>query len=325
MLPTRAIDVHAHFLPPSYREALRGAGLTLLDGGMPVPDWTPEAAIGLMDELGISGAMLSVSSPFAVTVAGEGASALCRSVNDYAAAIKTKYPTRFGALAMLPVPFVDESLAEIARALDTLGLDGISLPTNAAGLYLGSEQTAPILDALDERGATVFVHPTSPCCFEAFGLQLPAPMIEFPFDSTRTIVSLLYSRALERRKRIRFIFTHGGGTVSLLAARITRIGGTPLIGDRALPISDAVEWLARWHYDTASVSTPAQLASLREIAPMSQVLYGTDYPFSPAFGVRMAAAEFAKLPLSEAERADVLQHNAARLFPAFARGCGCGG
>lgn len=325
MFAVRAIDVHAHFLPPSYREALRAAGLTLLDGGMPIPDWSAEAAIALMDELGIGGAMLSVSSPFAATVAGAGAAALCRSVNDFAADMKAKFPDRFGAFAMLPVPLVDESLAEIARALDVLGLDGIALPTNAAGLYLGSEPMAPVLDALDERGAAVFVHPTSPCCFEAFGLQLPAPMIEFPFDSTRAIVSLLYSRALDRRKRIRFIFTHGGGTISLLASRVMRIGGTPLVGDRALPIADAADWLARWHYDTASVSTPGQMASLREIAPTSQVLYGTDYPFSPAFGVRMAAAEFQKLPLSDAERGDVLQRNAARLFPAFARNCGCGG
>ncbi|AUW59293.1 amidohydrolase [Sphingobium sp. SCG-1] len=325
MLPAQAIDVHAHFLPPVYREALRSAGLTLLDGGMPIPDWSPEAAIALMDEMGIAGAMLSVSSPFAVSLAGEGAEKLCRSVNDYAAEMKAKYPTRFGALAMLPVPFIDQSIAELTRALDKLGLDGVALPTNAAGLYLGSEQLAPLLDALDERGAVVFVHPTSPCCFEAFGLQLPAPMIEFPFDSTRTIVSLLYSRALERRKRIRFIFTHGGGTVPFLASRITRIGGTPLIGNRALPLPQAIEWLARWHYDLASVNTPAQVMALREIAPVSQIVYGTDFPFSPAFGVRLAVAEFPKLPFNDAEHKAVLHGNAARLFPELARQCGCAG
>lgn len=323
MLPARAIDVHAHFLPPVYREALRSAGLTLLDGGMPIPDWSPESAIALMDELGIAGALLSVSSPFAVTVAGNDADKLCRSVNDYAAELKGKYPTRFGALAMLPAPFMDQSLAELTRALDKLGLDGVALPTNAAGLYLGSEQMAPLLDALDERGATVFVHPTSPCCFEAFGLQLPAPMIEFPFDSTRTIVSLLYSRALERRKRIRFIFTHGGGAAPFLAARITRIGGTPLIGNRALSVPEAHQWLAGWHYDTASVNTAGQLAALREMAPASQIVFGTDFPFSPAFGVRAGVAEFAKLPLTDQERTAVLHQNASRLFPRFAKQCGC--
>ena len=267
MLPVPTIDVHAHFLPPVYREALRSAGLTLLDGGMPIPDWSAEAAISLMDEIGVAGAMLSVSSPFAVTVAGDGADRLCRSVNEYAAELKARHPKRFGALAMLPVPFMDQSLAELTRALDKLGLDGVALPTNAAGLYLGSEQMAPLLDALDERGATVFVHPTSPCCFEAFGLRLPAPMIEFPFATTRAIVSLLYSKALERRKRIKFIFTHGGGTAPFLASRVLRIGGTPLVGDRAVPVPEAASWLARWHYDLASVNTAGQFTALREMVP----------------------------------------------------------
>jgi predicted TIM-barrel fold metal-dependent hydrolase len=67
------------------------------------------------------------------------------------------------------------SLAELERALDQLDLDGVALPTHAEGHYLGDARLAPLLEALDERAATVFVHPTSPCCFESFGLALPAP------------------------------------------------------------------------------------------------------------------------------------------------------
>src|SRR5688500_6570832 len=57
---TGTIDVHAHFLPPVYRDALATAGLKTVDGGMPVPEWSPERALAIMDELGISGALLSV-------------------------------------------------------------------------------------------------------------------------------------------------------------------------------------------------------------------------------------------------------------------------
>ncbi|WP_109808979.1 amidohydrolase family protein [Sphingosinithalassobacter portus] len=274
LLPEKAIDVHAHFLPPAYREALRCAGLTRLDGGIPVPDWSPEAAIGLMDELGIAGALLSVSSPFAVALADGEAPRLCREVNNYAAELKTNYPTRFGALAMLPAPMVPESLAELEHALDTLGLDGVALPTNAAGAYLGEAAFAPLLDALDERGANVFVHPTMPCCFEAFGLGLPAPMIEFPFDSTRAIASLLYSGALDRRCNIRFIFSHGGGPTSFLASRLTLIGGSPIVGERALPAAEARQWLARWQYDLTLVGSPGEVELLRAMAPVSRAAAG---------------------------------------------------
>jgi predicted TIM-barrel fold metal-dependent hydrolase len=323
MLPTGTIDVHAHFLPPVYREALRGAGFKLLDGGMPIPDWVPEQAIALMDQIGIAGAVLSVSSPFASTIVGDEAPNLCRDVNNYAAELCARYPGRFGAYAMLPVPFVEESIAEMTRALDVLKLDGIGLPTNAAGLYLGDPRLAPLLDALDERGATVFVHPTSPCCFEAIGLQLPAPMIEFPFDTTRAVVSLLYSEALSRRKRIRFIFAHGGGTLPFLASRITRIGGTPVLGQRSLPADEALGWLRRWHYDLALSGTVEQVTALRSLVDTSQIVYGTDYPFSPAIAATMAASTFGSLPFNDEERVAVAHGNARTLFPAFAKKCAC--
>ncbi len=134
--------------------------------------------------------------------------------------------------------------------------------------------------ALDARHATVFVHPTSPCCFETFGLALPAPMIEFPFDTTRTAVSLIYSGALARHPRIRFILPHAGGTLPFLAAHIAAIGSIPVLGDRAMAPADAMKALTRFHYDTALSETQPQITALRALAPLSQLLYGTDFPFA---------------------------------------------
>lgn len=323
MLPVPAIDVHAHFLPPVYREALAGAGFTLLDGGMPIPAWSEEAAIGLMDGIGIETAMLSVSSPFATTIDRRGAPALCRAINDFAADLRQRN-ARFGAYAMLPVPMIAESLGELDRALDTLGLDGVALPTNALGAYLGSANLAPLLDALDERGATVFVHPTSPCCFEQFGLAFPAPMIEFPFDTTRAIASLLYGGNLARRRRIRFVFAHGGGTLPFLMPRIARIGSTQLVGAGAIAEAEAAGLVRSWHYDLALAGSPDQVAALKSIVPVSQIVYGTDYPFAQPPHIVAAASRFAELPFDENERMAVCRGNALNLFASSERFACCG-
>src|SRR5262249_28385374 len=149
-----------------------------------------------------------------------GAIGLCRSINDAAAEIRQRYPSRFGAYAILPLPDSAASLTELERSLDQLGLDGVALPTHVEGRYLGDAQWAPLLQALNARQVTVFIHPTSPCCFEAFGLGLPAPMIEFPFDTTRTVASLIYSGTLARCPDINFILPHAGGTLPFLAPRI---------------------------------------------------------------------------------------------------------
>jgi predicted TIM-barrel fold metal-dependent hydrolase len=319
------LDVHAHFLPPVYRDALMRAGLKTVDGGMPVPDWSPERALAIMDEIGVAGAVLSVSSPHVSFLPPAEALALCRAVNDYAADLYKRHPDRFGAYAILPLPDVDASLAELRRALDELKLDGVALPTHAEGAYLGDAKFARLLEALDARGATVFIHPTSPACFESFGLELPAPMIEFPFDTTRTVASLLFSGALDRHPRIKFILPHAGGTLPFLATRMAGIGAIPpVMGARAKPPADTMQALAKLHYDTALATAPHQIAALRAIAPISQILYGTDFPFAPEPSLRAAEAQFAAIPFTPQEREQVRFGNAQRLFAPFAARC-CGG
>jgi len=325
MAHTHTIDVHAHFLPPVYLDALRDAGLKTVDGGIPPPAWSAEQALALMDEIGVAGALLSISSPHVSFLDPARAVTLCRAINDEAAELKRAHPRRFGAFAILPLPDMDASLAELRRGLDELGLDGVALPTHSEGHYLGDPRLAPLLAELDARAAAVFVHPTSPRCFAEFGLELPAPMIEFPFDTTRAAVSLLFSGALARHPRIAFILSHAGGTLPFLAMRIAGVGSLPALGARALPPPAAFEAFSRLHYDTALSVMPQQIAALRALAPITQILYGTDFPFAPADRVRLTEAAFTALPFTEEEQAMVRHGNAARLFPRFAERCRAGG
>ena len=317
------IDVHAHFLPPVYRDALLSRGFKTVDGGMPVPDWSEDRALAMMDDVGITGAMLSVSSPHINFVTQADALTLCRAVNDFAAEAKQRHPARFGAFAILPLPDITAAVAEAEHALDQLGLDGVALPTHTEGKYLGDQHLTPLLQFLNDRRATVFIHPTSPCCFEAIGLALPAPMIEFPFDTTRAAASLLYSGAFARFPNISFILPHAGGTLPFLAPRMAAVGSIPILGDRAMPPPAALQALAGLYYDTALSTTPQQIAALRALAPITQILYGSDYPFSPAERVRFSETAFAALPFTAEEEALVRHGNAARLFPAFVDRC-CG-
>lgn len=324
MSNARTIDVHAHFLPPVYLEALRDAGLKTVDGGIALPQWSPEQALEVMDEIGVAGAMLSISSPHASFVDPAKAVTLCRAINDYAAEMKRRHPHRFGAFTILPLPDMTASLAELRHGLDELELDGVALPTHTEGHYLGDVHLAPLLEELDEREATVFIHPTSPRCFAEFALALPAPMIEFPFETTRTAVSLLYSGALRRHPRINFILPHAGGTLPFLAVRIAGVGSFPALGTRALPPPEALQALARFYYDTALSVMPQQIDALRAVAPITQVLYGTDFPFAAADRVRLLEAAFAALSFTAEEEEMVRRGNASRLFPRFAERCRAG-
>ena len=317
------IDVHAHFLPPVYKDALASAGLTTLDGGMPVPDWSEAQALDIMDMAGITGALLSVSSPFLSFLDSSEEASLCRQVNITAADIRTRHPSRFGAIAALPLSDMTSAIEELEFALDTLRLDGVALPTNVTGMYLGHENFVPLLTVLNERKVTAFVHPTAPCCFEAFNLGIPAPMLEFPFDSTRTVTDLVLSGRTVQFPDINFIIPHSGGTIPYLAQRIARIGQLPVVADKQTPFPDTMRELAKLNYDLALSSTPEQFQALRQLAPITNILYGSDFPFTPAPGVLMAEQGFSSLPLTPEEFSQIRSENAARLFPGFAHQC-CG-
>jgi predicted TIM-barrel fold metal-dependent hydrolase len=308
------LDVHAHFLPPVYQEALRGLGFTSLDGGMPVPQWSPERALAIMDETGISVAVLSVSSPHVSFLDTAESISLCRGVNDYAANLSAAHPRRFGACALLPLGDMAASVIEYRRADEELGLHGVGLPTHVAGHYLGDPYFAPLLEAMNDRGATAFIHPTVPCCFETLGLGLPGGMMEFTFETTRTAVSLLYSGALKRFPRIRFILPHAGGTLPFLAPRVTMVGSIPILKDRAMPADEANTLLAKFFYDTALSVNPRQMGCLREFAPLSQIVFGSDFPFADENRLRAAENAFKALGFTPEEERCIRYTNAAGLF-----------
>ena len=96
------IDVHHHFIPDAYREALDRTG-SPPDGIARVPDWSEDEAIRFLDATGIETAYLSISSP-GVLLEGSDATDLARRVNDTAAELIGSHPGRLGAFAALPLP-----------------------------------------------------------------------------------------------------------------------------------------------------------------------------------------------------------------------------
>jgi predicted TIM-barrel fold metal-dependent hydrolase len=229
------------------------------------------------------------------------------------------HPAGFGSFPTLPMPDVPATPAEIAFAFDRLGADGVVMETNVDGLYLGNPAFAAIFDELDRREAVVFLHPTSPACFEQVGLGRPAPMIEFPIDTTRTVVDLLYSRTLQRCPKMKVIVPHGGAALPALVARIAAFANLPLVNPRPSSEAEVFETLERLFYDVALSAHPITLAGLRRIAPITQILFGSDWPFSPEFVVgRNIGMLQADASLTESDRRAIAAENAARLFPRIA-------
>ena len=136
-------------------------------------------------------------------------------------------------------------------------------------------------------------------------------LLEFPFDTMRTIFDLLQSGALLRYPNIRWIFSHLGGAIPMLAGRLRDVGpGFWKDLEEVAPhgIDDA---LRRLHYDTAACANePAMRAGLAYF-PASQLLFGTDHPH---YDVAGTVGNFAGLELDPAVRHAILCDNPRRLL-----------
>ena len=306
------IDVHHHILPPDYVAEVGGERIGALILAGRVPDWTPEASIEAMDRNGIATAITSISAPGLWFGDTGKTNALCRHCNDYAATIAQRHRGRFGVFASLPLPDVDAALAEIEYALDELEADGIGLLTSCGDRYPGDPEFAPIFDELDRRGAVVYFHPTNAPCSQCLP-EIPAATLDFPFDTTRAIVSLLFSGTFARCRNIRFVFSHAGGTAPFLAERIARLAARPEYKDK-LPDGVLAE-LERQFYDTALSANELAFASLLKLVAPSQVLFGSDYPFAPEATMTATVRGLAGLGLDANVLRGIERDNALALFP----------
>src|SRR5260370_2257349 len=164
-----------------------------------------------MDAHGIEVALTSLAQPGVGFGSEAGAQALARRCNDYAAELIARWPTRFGAFGTVPMGSIKGALEEIAYAIDVLKFDGVSMFASYVENFLGDPRFDPLLAMLNERGAVVFIHPGLHPSSKGLALPWPAFMMEYLFDTTRAVVNLIFSGAVERFPRVRFILPHAGG------------------------------------------------------------------------------------------------------------------
>ncbi len=310
------IDVHHHVLPPALLEALARHGVTDMAGG-PVPRWSAQESLDVMDLHGIGTAITSVSAP-GVRFADEAAArSLARACNDFSTDMAVRHPGRFGSFAILPMPFPAAACAEAIHALDVQGADGIVLLGSVDGVFLGDPRFEELMAELDRRSAVVFIHPNLHPSSETLGLDMPGFLMEFLCDTTRAALNLILMGVLERHPRIRWILAHAGGFLPYAAWRLSLANMMPAFADRAP--QGVLTYMRRFYFDTALSPSPFAMAALGQLVDHSHILFGSDFPFAPAPVTALQVNQIDTLPLWHVrERNAVYRANALSLFPRFA-------
>jgi 6-methylsalicylate decarboxylase len=313
------IDIHHHFYPPAY-VAEEGSRVVAIGSGFPaatITEWSVEKSLEDMDRNQVQTTVLSVSTPGVWFGDPNRAQKLARKCNDFAAELIAKHPKRFGMFGVIPLPDVDDSLREIEYCFDQLQFDGIGILTSYEKCWPGDAALAPVFAELNRRNAVVHFHPTAPTEFMSLVPDVPPAIVEFPFDTTRAIISLLYSGTLSQNPNMRCIFSHGGGALPYLADRIASLARRPTAKHLAARIPNGVEHeLRKLYFDVVSIaSNPHGMAALRSLADPSRLLLGSDFPYA---SIERVLLGLQRLGLSSSETESIERANALALFPRLA-------
>ena len=319
------IDVHSHAILPIWLDALAKATgqprTSRQINGVDFPEWSVDTHLAMMDASGIETSFLSWPRATAF-LKGSASRELARAMNEEFASIIARYPTRFGAFAVLPLDDMTATIEEMDYALDILKLDGVSSTTNIASEYLGDDKFSGWFAEMNRRAANLFVHPAAAANSHEVGLGIHPSILEYVFDTTRMVTNLVLSGAKQRFPDIRIIATHAGGAIPFLASRISILEPHFGAGGQYATLTgqEVLAGISSFYFDLTASTAAVSLDSLRHLVPISRLLCGFDLPMMPSETVLPAQQELSDYSsFTVKEQDDIRRDNMLELFPRLAR------
>ena len=279
----KKIDFHAHAILNSYVEGLKKLGIDAqAEEGFPLPKWSVDAHLKFMEDAGIDFTILSMPTPHIYNGKDKEKISIevARQIKEETAALCKKYPQKFGFVAVLPMPAVEGSIAEIKYATEKLGALGVKVVSNSDGVYLGDEILNPIFAELNKRNSLVIMHPSPARMLprEKVITGKVMALFEYPADTTRAILNLLANGTLEKFSKIKLVVPHCGSFLPYMKQRAGAMFQM-LASMKMMPPTDISAGLQKLYFDLAGDPMPEEIDILLKIVDVNQLVYGSDYPY----------------------------------------------
>ena len=280
----RAIDIHAHSTPQCFqREVLQGRtwhGMTAAEGELfnPRNAWTPEQRIADMDSIGVDVQVVSTNVAFyKYDQDVDTTVAIATDCNNEVHQMTMDYPERLAGLATLPMQDVPAAIAELERAVTTLGFKGAMINDHVNGRTYDDPAFLPFWRAAEQLGAVLLIHQANP--------TMVAPRIDrYHLPNTIgnlaeravTFASFVFGGVMDQCPDLKVCLAHGGGYTCFGAGRMDR-GWLVRREARVNITRPPSEYLNRFYYDCLTHSEPA-LRMLIDTVGIDRVVLGTDWP-----------------------------------------------
>ncbi len=278
-----AIDFHAHIITPEYKRGLESLGIDpIVADGFALPNWSTEAHLGFMREAEIEHTVLSSPTPHLWCDDERLTAKIHREVNCSIAEICKKYPDKFSFVASVPLPYAHAAIEEYRYAKEKLGAVGVKLTTNSGGVYLGDPLLDDFMRELDKNRALAIIHPQRAAEYpQTLITGKVAAIFEYPTDTTRTVLNMIAHKVMTKFPKIRFVIPHTGSFLPYMLQRFTGVSQV-LASLDIMEIVDVQKEFQNLYFDIAGDPEPVALDMLLMVASEDKIVYGSDFPHSPA-------------------------------------------
>jgi predicted TIM-barrel fold metal-dependent hydrolase len=274
---TKSIDVHAHVMIP---EAMEMLGRKIEAGNSNViAGATAEERFKTMDEWGIDMQALSINAVW-YDAPRDVAEKVIELQNQKLAELVAKYPTRFVAYASVALQFPELAGQQMEDGMKKYGLRGAAIGGHVNGDELSNPKFDPFWKKAEELGGLIFMHPQGipEINKRVAGHGGLGNVIGNPLETTIFLSHLIFDGTLDRFPGLKICSAHAGGYLPSYIGRSNM--ACPHDPKSCRPDQkNASEYLKKLYFDSM-IFTPEGLRHLIAACGPSQIMLGTDYPFT---------------------------------------------
>ncbi len=326
------IDIYTHVMPERYKKLLyRYSDKFLTEKA--VQDRRPaltdhEMRLRILDDFPDVVEVLSATMPPVEEVVGQTEAVdMAKICNDEMAELVARNPKKYiAAIANLPLNDMDAALKETERAIKVLGFKGVQVHTRLLGKPISAEEMLPLYEMMSSFDLPIWIHPMRSSSQPDFAAESVSynqifSIFGWPFDTTATMIRLVFAGIFEKFPNIKFITHHSGALVPYFRERIIvhynngleRLGADHYPGLTKHPI----EYLRMFYNDTALNGNPSALNLALEFFGEDRILFGTDLPYDVGNGrlsVRQTIDAIEHMGISASTKQKIYEGNARRLL-----------